>query len=123
MNSKHVAVWFEIPVQNIQRAMTFYQNVMKVDFKMDEDAKTKMAIFPTEGDAVGGALVLKPDDSPSRVGTLVYLNAGPNLSDYLARVPSNGGKILQEKTNIGEYGWIGLFEDCEGNRVGFWSEK
>lgn len=123
MTSKNVVVWFEIPVKNIQKAMTFYSKVMNVEFKMDEMAQSKMAMFPSEGDAAGGALVQSPNSTPSATGSLVYLNAGKDLSVPLAKVTPNGGKILQEKMSIGEYGYIATFEDCEGNRIGLWSEK
>jgi predicted enzyme related to lactoylglutathione lyase len=40
-----------------------------------------------------------------------------------ARVGKAGGKIQQEKMPIGEYGFIALLHDTEGNRIGLHSMK
>lgn len=39
----------------------------------------------------------------------------------LSKVEENGGKVVLEKTNIGEFGNIGLFMDTEGNFCGLHS--
>jgi len=55
-------------------------------------------------------------------GTTVYLDGGNDLSIPLSRVESAGGTIILPKTNIGENrGFIALFIDTEGNKVGFHS--
>ncbi|MGD8593051.1 MAG: hypothetical protein PVF82_09490 [Gammaproteobacteria bacterium] len=41
----------------------------------------------------------------------------PDIEATLKRVTANGGKIINVKTSIGEYGFVGHFEDSEGNRV------
>ncbi|MCE7746504.1 MAG: VOC family protein, partial [Candidatus Heimdallarchaeota archaeon] len=36
----------------------------------------------------------------------------------------NGGKVIQEKTEIGnDFGFFALFEDNSGNILGLWSQK
>jgi len=47
---------------------------------------------------------------------------GNDLSVPLGRVESAGGKVILPKTGIGENrGFIALFIDTEGNKVGFHS--
>lgn len=57
---------------------------------------------------------------PSYEGSLVYLSVD-DVTAALDRVRSAGGKVITEKMSIGEYGFVGHFEDTEGNRVGLHS--
>ena len=38
-----------------------------------------------------------------------------------ARAASNGGKVVREKTSIGENGFIAMVSDTEGNVIGLMS--
>jgi predicted enzyme related to lactoylglutathione lyase len=49
-------------------------------------------------------------------GVLIYFTA-PDMENNLKRILENGGKILMERTSIGEHGFIAIFIDCEGNRL------
>jgi predicted enzyme related to lactoylglutathione lyase len=60
--------------------------------------------------------------APSYAGTMVYFDVD-DIDATLARVASIGGKILNPKTSIGEYGFVGHFEDSEGNRVALHSRS
>lgn len=122
---KNAVAWFEIPAKKLDRAKKFYESILEIemdDLTMDQ---FKMSMFPVEEGGIGGALCEdKEYYHPSREGTLVYITANPNLQSVLDRIESNGGKILQEKTKItDEYGYMALFEDTEGNRIGLHSEK
>jgi len=69
---------------------------------------------------VGGALSYSPGFySPSATeGTLVYLNANPDVQIVLDRIEAAGGKIALPKTEISpEHGHMAVFIDTEGNRV------
>ena len=57
-----------------------------------------------------------PTYEPSRSGTLVYISVD-DINEVLRRAAANGGKVLLPKRSIGEWGFIGHFEDTEGNRV------
>jgi hypothetical protein len=54
-------------------------------------------------------------------GTTVYLDGGNDLSVPLGRVESAGGTVILPKTSIGNNGFIALFIDTEGNKIGFHS--
>ena len=118
----NVVGWFEIPVENMDRAIKFYEEVF--DFKLDRNqmGPFDMAWFPriTEGLGSGGSLVHFPAAyKPSTEGTLVYFTAhSGDLANELSRVEKSGGKVLQGKTQISEeHGFMALFTDSEGNRV------
>lgn len=119
--------WFEIPTHDLDRAQKFYETIF--DFKMFplEMPGFLMRLFPIEDpqNQIGGALVSTEPGfyTPSEThGPLIYLNANPDVNTILSRVATAGGKVLVEKTKISdEYGFMGVFVDSEGNRIGIHS--
>ncbi len=127
MIHKHSISWFEIPVQDLDRAKQFYQSIFEIEMIDMEFPGFKMRIFPTEDPAksVSGALVstspgfYNPSDTH---GALIYLNANPDVQLILDRVEAAGGTILVPKTQISEdNGYMGIIKDTEGNRIGLHS--
>lgn len=120
---KNAINWFEIPVKDITKAKTFYQTILAADMQVMEVMGMKTAFFPAdiENGSVGGCLMEGNGYEPSTKGSLVYLNAGPDLSIALSRVEAAGGKILLPKTAIGKNGFMAYFMDTEGNKVGLHS--
>ncbi len=122
----NVVGWFEIPVTDMDRAIKFYETVFgyKMDLKPEENGM-QMAWFPmdepdAEGEkyGAGGALVKHEMSQPSATGTVVYFNANSgDLANELGKVEAAGGKVLKDKMDIGEHGFIGIFMDTEGNTV------
>jgi uncharacterized protein len=55
-------------------------------------------------------------------GTLVYFST-EEITAELGRVEAAGGKIFRQKQDIGEFGFIALIEDTEGNMIGLHSMK
>lgn len=115
--------WFEIPATDIDRAVKFYSTILGVEFQTTEMGGYKMAFFPMEQSGVSGAIVSGEGCEPSQTGTLVYLNAGDDLSDILSRVEPNGGSVVMPKTLINEeYGYMAAFIDTEGGKVALHSQ-
>jgi len=114
--------WFEIPVSDMKRARAFYEHVLEVKLDPHDMGAVKMAWFPMHSGAYGaaGTLVQGPSYEPSQGGTLVYFNTG-DIGAALERAAKRGGRILKGRTDIGEYGFIAHFRDCEGNRIGLHS--
>ena len=59
---------------------------------------------------------------PGGGGTLVYFSC-EDCSVEESRVESSGGKVFKPKFSIGEYGFIALVADTEGNMIGLHSAK
>ena len=116
--------WFEIPVNNFDKAKDFYEKVFNSELSVMEMGPTKMAMFPWEQGGTGstGALVKAETYVPSYQGSMVYFSVD-DIDGTLNKVNENGGKTLNPKMNIGEYGFVAHFEDCEGNRVALHSTK
>ena len=117
--------WFEIPTSDLDRAVTFYESVFEYTLQRQTMDNIEMAWFPMEDNASGapGSLVHNTDlYTPSQDGSLVYFSAqSGDLDNELGRVEAAGGQVLVPKMDIGEYGFIGVFVDSEGNRVGLHS--
>lgn len=117
--SKHNPVnWFEIPVEDMDRAKKFYEAAFSVELSLNQMGPAEMAWFPMvqEGSGAAGTLIKGESYSPSHAGTLVYLHVD-DIEGTLTKIDELGGKTLQPKMSIGEYGFVAHFEDCEGNRV------
>jgi len=123
MEATNPVNWFEIPVDDLDRAKKFYETVLGIELSLQEMGPLQMAWFPmTEGlPGATGSLVKGEGYSPSTAGSLVYFTV-KDLDETLGRVSAGGGKVLFPKTSIGEYGFIAHFEDSEGNRVALHAE-
>lgn len=120
MFHKNALNWFEIPVADLDRAKKFYETIFDMPFVPMDMPGLKMLMFPLDTSAgTGGTLVYAPEFyQPSANGTMVYLNANPDLQAVLDRVEEAGGKIVMPKTEISpEHGFMATFMDTEGNRV------
>jgi predicted enzyme related to lactoylglutathione lyase len=118
-----VAVWFELPTQDLDRAEAFYRAVLGHPMRRERspDGSIDMAMFDPPDAEFKGALVKGEHFSPGMQGALVYLSGGADLAVPLARVEPAGGRVVMPKTAIGPYGHIAMFIDSEGNRVGLHS--
>jgi len=118
--------WFDIYVADMNRAVSFYETVLqqKLEPIGDPTGETQMMSFPTDMGVygAGGALVKSPYARPGVGGTLVYLSVG-DCANEESRVVAAGGKVVRPKFSIGEFGWVSLCEDTEGNMFGFSSMK
>jgi predicted enzyme related to lactoylglutathione lyase len=115
--------WFEIPSHDIDRAQKFYENIFGINLINMDNPGLKMRAFPVADmmQDISGAVVHHPDFySPSaNQGTLIYLNANPDVQAVLDKVVGAGGSILVPKTQISpEYGYMAIITDTEGNRIG-----
>lgn len=117
--------WFEIPVDNMDRAKAFYETVFKVEIQLVDFGGLIMGWFPDRGNVIGaqGTLIKQESYIPSQEGTLVYFISN-NVQEELDRVEAAGGKIYQPKTQISpEHGYMAVFIDSEGNRVALHSKN
>jgi len=120
----HPIHWFEIFVTDFERAVRFYQTVLNVDLRRENEDGRPMALFASAVEqGIGGALVRQPGREPTAGGALVYLDADGKLDASLERVERAGGQIVMPKTDIGPPGFIALVQDTEGNIVGLHSER
>lgn len=119
---QNVAVWFEIPAADFERAVGFYEKVFDTQLKRDKFGPADLAIFPAAEKGVAGAVVAGQGYKPTAEGSVVYLDAGSDLAVQLSRVKAIGGNVTIPKTELPEgMGFFAQFIDSEGNRVGLHS--
>jgi len=124
----NVVGWFEIPVHDMERAITFYETVFGFKLERHELGAVDMAWFPwvQTGTGTPGSLVHAPRFyRPADNGTLVYFTAhSGDLDNELSRVEAAGGRVLQNKTLITEeHGYMAVLLDSEGNRIALHSHR
>jgi predicted enzyme related to lactoylglutathione lyase len=85
------AVWFEIPVDDLDRAAAFYEQVLGATFVRESVDGNDMALFTGTSDADGivGALAKGEVYRPSRTGPIVYLGVA-DIDAVLARAQARG---------------------------------
>ena len=115
--------WFEIYVQDMDRARKFYEATLEVSLERLPSPDIEMWAFGMDPVAPGasGALVKAPG-VPSGGSTLVYFTF-EDCAVEGGRVAGAGGKVHRDKMSIGQYGFIVLAVDTEGNMFGLHSMK
>ena len=120
-------IFFEIPADDLARARKFYGTVF--DWKMNEIPAmhyTQVGTVeadrlgvrgtPKEPGAINGGMVERGDSVKSPV---IYINV-KNIDEAATTIEKNGGKIIQPRTPVGNFGFAAYFRDTEGNVVGLW---
>lgn len=120
----NVVGWFEIYVTDMGRAKNFYKAVFQremVDLPaMGSDMQMCAFTWVDNGAGAAGALVKSANMGAGAGGTMVYFSC-EDCAVEAARVVTHGGTLCQEKMSIGEYGFIAIAQDTEGNTIGLHS--
>jgi predicted enzyme related to lactoylglutathione lyase len=127
MNTNPIA-WFEIYVQDMPRAKAFYEAVFQGELNhlpsanLETSPDIEILAFPSSMENYGatGALVKMAGYPSGGNSTLVYFTC-EDCAVEAALAAANGGSIFKEKMSIGEYGFIALVYDTEGNLIGLHS--
>lgn len=114
----NIAIHFEIPVQEMARAIRFYEAVFDLALEPVEIDGNEMALFPLESGTAGcsGALAKGESYVPSLDGTRIYLRVA-DIEGAMARALASGGACLYPVTRVGESLRVAECRDCEGNRI------
>ncbi|MBI5791064.1 MAG: VOC family protein [Rhodocyclales bacterium] len=114
--------WFEIYVEDMARARAFYEAVLGISLARLDGAEMEMWAFPSQMEQYGasGALVKMPGFPSGGNSVLVYFGS-EDCAVEAARVAQAGGSLQKEKFSIGQYGFIALAVDTEGNMFGLHS--
>ena len=114
--------WFDIYVNDMDRAESFYRTVLQREFEQISDPTDESVVmrgFVTEMDCygAGGALVKRDGAGPVTGGTIVYFGV-EDCAVGESRVASAGGQVINPKMSIGKYGFVSVCMDTEGNLFG-----
>ncbi len=116
--------WFEIYVQDVNRAKAFYESVFQTKLQKLNSPEVELWSFPMDMKSVGaaGALV-KMDGVHSGGNSVVIYFMCEDCAVEEERVTKSGGRIVRSKMSIGEHGFISLVFDTEENMIGLHSSK
>lgn len=117
LNKQHNrAVWFDIPVADLDRATAFYTTVLAIKVDKQAFGDFHFAVLEHE-QGNGGCLVVCPESITSDKGIMLYLNVNGRLEDAVEKAEKSGGKIVEPIHSIGPHGFRAIILDSEGNRV------
>lgn len=130
MNKENPGAWFEIYVDDLDRAKAFYETVLETtltSMPMPETAAPSMQMlsFPMTFEKTSGApgaLVKMEGMAAGGSGTIIYF-ACEDCAVEEARIAAAGGNVMQSKLDIGEFGFAVMATDTEGNTFGLHSMK
>lgn len=114
----NAVVYFEIPVIDLKRAISFYSSVFGFNFEIEEIDGYQMALFPLDekADGITGALAKGDVYVPSLNGHLIYFGTN-DIQKTLEMAVKVGAKILYPIKSNGSLGFVAEFQDSEGNRI------
>jgi hypothetical protein len=114
--------WFEIYVQDMDRARRFYETVLGRKLERLNTGDLDYWAFPSATNQPGtaGALVNVPGVPSGGNSTVVYFGCA-DCAVEAGRVVPAGGQVHREKMSVGEYGFVALAVDTEGNIFGLHS--
>jgi predicted enzyme related to lactoylglutathione lyase len=114
------AVWFDIPVADLDRATKFYRAILGVGVEKEKYGDYSFCVIDHK-DGNGGCLVPNASEIAAG-GVMIYLNANGRIRDAVSKVVPNGGSIIQDTHAIGPHGFRAVVLDSEGNRIALHSE-
>lgn len=126
MTKTNAIGWFDIYVNDMKRAAKFYETVLKLKLEKLNDPTDETEMMSFSGDmksyGASGALVKSKHSKPGVGGTMLYFSV-EDCAVEESRVVKAGGQIVRPKFSIGEFGWVTLCLDTEGNMIGLNSMK
>jgi uncharacterized protein len=114
--------WTDIPVTDLDRAIKFYSAILGKEVRKMSEAGFEYGLLPHEEQNASGCLCVDGDsvgdkNEPSETGPLIYLSVEGRLYEAVEAARVNGGKVLQERQQIGPHGLRAIIVDSEGNRI------
>ncbi|PHI20917.1 lactoylglutathione lyase [Lewinellaceae bacterium SD302] len=124
MKNSNPVSWFDLYVADLDRGKKFYETVFAIQLTDFPAEWGKQSAFPSDraGGNISGALVENKELASGASGTVVYF-ASEDCTTELDQVEQAGGKVIRPKMNIGEFGFVAMIMDTEGNTIGLHSRK
>ena len=107
---------FDISADDPQRAIRFYETVFGWQIKKWEGPMDYWLIKTGDESEAGVNAGLAKRENPSQFIT-PFISV-PSVDEYVAKVASGGGTIVQPKMTIPGIGYLVAFRDTEGNTLG-----
>jgi uncharacterized protein len=112
-------VHFEIPSDDPEKAMKFYEHVFGWCFDQFGADPYWLAITGDDKEHGINGAVMKRTHPQQPVTNSISVG---NIDEAIRKVESLGGRIVVPKTVIPGTGWIAYFTDPDNNIFGIWQE-
>ena len=112
--TRPTVVWSEIPVTDMDRAISFYNSVFGYQMKVDNSGPNPMAILGNDMQSAGGHLY---PGQPSKDGSTVHIALPDALEAAIDRCKASGGSVVSEPIQIPAGRFVYAL-DTEGNSIG-----
>ena len=131
-------LWIEIPVADLSRAASFYENLLKIKLEFRTLFDTHMALFDKEVFGMKASLVETENYTANNgIKPFIFISV---MADAIERVSKFGGKVIKEPsllrqknkegaiiigTNLidGQVGYYAEIQDSEGNHLYLYSHS
>jgi predicted enzyme related to lactoylglutathione lyase len=113
----HAAVWFEIPVTDMERAQKFYGAVLQNELSPQDGGPNPIGMFKARDKESVTGHVYPGKPAPAGTGPTVHLAVAEPLEAAMERVTENGGQVVTPVIEIP----VGRFAYCldpDGNSFG-----
>lgn len=109
-------IHFEIPADDPQRAISFYESVFGWRFEKWEGPMDYWLVMtgPEEEPGIDGGLATRQGTATGFENTIGV----ESLDEVLAKIEAQGGRVIRPKAAVPGVGWLAYCEDTEGNRFG-----
>ena len=114
------AVWAEIPVTDMDRAIAFYGKVFDTELNKDETGPNPVAMFPTSNPTGVAGHLYPGKPAPDGTGPTIHLACPDTLEEALERVTKAGGRVVSDPISI-PAGRFAYCLDPDGNSIGVFS--
>jgi uncharacterized protein len=117
--------WFEIHVDDLDRAADFYGAVLGWTFRpLPDFAPGGYLLIETKSGELGNGGLLRNGDRPrpNTLSSVLYFEV-VDIHAAVDAAVACGGQVHQHHTYIGgEHGYYAIIRDPEGNDVGLWAD-
>ena len=117
---KHFAVWTEIPVSDMERAVDYYETVLQTKLERQNGETSSEAVFKTEDESGVSCHLSLGQPAGNGNGPTIHLSCPGTLEETLERVKTAGGKVVSDITTI-DCGRFFYSHDLDGNSIGFYA--
>lgn len=123
-------VHFDVPADDMQRAIVFYKNVFdwkiekypmpdpEVEYYGAHTVETDENHMPKTPGAINGGMMKKEPTAPYPIITIGV----ESIEEAIKKAESNGGMVVMPVVNVMGMGLHARIKDSEGNIVGIWQD-
>lgn len=111
------STWFQIPVKKLERAVTFYEELLKDNTKIRILKNKKVAILLNNDGKSYGSLYEESSFIPDMFGIIIYFGIFSDIKGKIQKINELGGKVLLYNKERKNTNFNVLIQDSEGNRI------